>query len=85
MDCQIELSFPTLHMKRQRYGVFGMVTNMDRESEKLIHWMHERWGKREKSHAEMKDKLGGSKLPPENFGENAAWWWILGDVIYWTY
>ena len=42
-----------------------------------IHWLHERCGKSEEAHAVMKDDLAGGKLPSEDFGENAAWWWIL--------
>ncbi len=45
MDCQIELPFPTMGIKNRRYKVFGMVTNMDWEGERLIHWLHERCGK----------------------------------------
>jgi hypothetical protein len=77
MDRQIELPFPTMDIKSQRYKVFGMVTNMDWEGEKLIHWLHERCGKSEEAHAVMKDDLAGGKLPSEDFGENAAWWWIM--------
>jgi hypothetical protein len=25
----------------------------------------------------MKDDLAGGKLPSTDFGENAAWWWIM--------
>ncbi len=77
MDRQIELPFPTMDIKSQRYKVFGMVTNMDWEGEKLIHWLHKRCGKSEEAHAVMKDDLAGGKLPSEDFGENAAWWWIM--------
>jgi hypothetical protein len=77
MDRQIELPFPTMDIKSQRYKVFGMVTNMDWEGERLIHWLHERCGKSEEAHAVMKDDLAGGKLPSEDFGENAAWWWIM--------
>jgi hypothetical protein len=77
MDRQLELPFPTMDMKSQGYKVFGMVTNMDWEGEKLIHWLHERCGKSEEAHAVMKDDLAGGKLPSEDFGENAAWWWIM--------
>jgi hypothetical protein len=77
MDRQIELPFPTMDIKSQRYKVFGMVTNMNWEGEKLIHWLHERCGKSEEAHAVMKDDLAGGKLPSEDFGENAAWWWIM--------
>jgi len=77
MDRQIELPFPTMDIKSRRYKVFGMVTNMNWEGEKLIHWLHERCGKSEEAHAVMKDDLAGGKLPSEDFGENAAWWWIM--------
>jgi hypothetical protein len=77
MDRQRELPFPTMESKGQRYKVFGMVTNMDWEGEKLIHWLHERCGKGEQAHAVMKDDLAGGKLPSDDFGENAAWWWIM--------
>jgi len=77
MDRQIELPFPTMDIKSQSYKVFGMVTNMDWEGEKLIHWLHERCGKSEEAHAVMKDDLAGGKLPSDDFGENAAWWWIM--------
>ena len=77
MDSQIKLPFPTMDIKSQSYKVFGMVTNMDWEGEKLIHWLHERCSKSEEAHAVMKDDLAGGKLPSEDFGENAAWWWIM--------
>jgi len=74
MDSQIELPFPTMDIDDRRYKVFGMVTNMDWEGEKLIHWLHERCGKSEEAHAVMKDDLAGGKLPSDDFGENATWW-----------
>lgn len=37
MDHQIKLPFPTMDIKNRRYKVFGMVTNMDWEGERLIH------------------------------------------------
>ena len=77
LDRQIELPFPTMESKNRRYKVFGMVTNMDWEGERLIHWLHERCGKSEEAHAAMKDDLARGKLPSDDFGENAAWWWIL--------
>ena len=77
LDRQIELPFPTMESKNRRYKVFGMVTNMDWEGERLIHWLHERCGKSEEAHAAMKDDLAGGKLPSDDFGENAAWWWIM--------
>ncbi len=77
MDTQIKLPFPTMDIDNRKYKVFGMVTNMDWEGEKLIHWMHERCGKSEGAPAVMKDDLAGGKLPSDDFGENAAWWWIM--------
>ena len=77
MDPQLKLPFPTMDIKSQSYKVFGMVTNMDWDGEELIHWLHERCGKSEEAHAVMKDDLAGGKLPSDDFGENAAWWWIM--------
>jgi hypothetical protein len=77
MDSQTKLPFPTMDIDDRRYKVFGMVTNMDWEGERLIHWLHERCGKSEEAHAVMKDDMAGGKLPSEDFGENAAWWWIM--------
>jgi hypothetical protein len=77
MNDQISLPFPTMNVKGKRYKVFGIVTNMDWEGEKLIHWLHERCGKSEEAHAIMKDDLAGGSLPSDDFGENAAWWWIM--------
>jgi hypothetical protein len=72
-----ELPFPTVEMKRQRYKVFGIVTNLDWEGEGLIHWQHERCGKSEEAHQVMKEDLAGGMLPSADFGENAAWWEIM--------
>jgi hypothetical protein len=93
MEQQLELPFPTMHLKGKRYKIFGMVTNpvpsgdsgqalseaegMDWDGEELIHWQHKRCGKSEEAHAVMKDDLAGGKLPSGYFGENAAWWWIM--------
>jgi len=58
--------------------VFGIVTNMKEiNGEDLIHWLHARCGKSEEAHAVMKDDLAGGKLPSADFGENAAWWWMM--------
>jgi hypothetical protein len=77
MQDQISLPFPTMNVKGKKYKVFGIVTNMDWEGEELIHWLHERCGKSEEAHAVMKDDLAGGSLPSDDFGENAAWWWIM--------
>ena len=77
MEQQLSLPFPTVEMKSKKYKVYGIVTNMDWEGEALIHWYHQRCGKSEQAHAVMKDDLAGGKLPSGDFGENAAWWWIM--------
>jgi len=79
-DPQRSLPFPTMQIAEKKYKVFGIVTNIDYEEmngENLIHWLHERCGKSEEIHAVMKDDLAGGKLPSADFGENAAWWWIM--------
>jgi hypothetical protein len=77
MEQQLSLPFPTMELKGKRYKVFGIVTNMDWQAEELIHWHHQRCGKSEEAHSVMKDDLAGGKLPSNDFGENAAWWWMM--------
>jgi hypothetical protein len=77
MEGPVELPFPTLRMEKKRYKVFGVVTNRDREGNELINWLHQRCGKSEEAHSIMKEDLAGGKLPSSEFGENAAWWWIM--------
>jgi hypothetical protein len=74
---QQELPFQTLQMDLEHYKLFGLVTNMDWDGEKLIHWHRERCGKSEEAHSVMKEDFAGGKLPSGDFGENAAWWWIM--------
>jgi hypothetical protein len=50
---------------------------MDWAGEELIHWHRGRCGKSEEVHSVMKEDFAGGKLPSEDFGENAAWWWIM--------
>jgi hypothetical protein len=76
METQQELPFQTLRMYGVRYKVFGVVTNMDWEGERLIHWLHERCGKSEEVHAVLKHDLATARMPSQLFGVNAAWWWI---------
>ncbi len=77
-DPQLALPFPTMQIDTKRYKVFGIVTNIkEMNGEDLIHWLHARCGKSEEAHAVMKDDLAGGKLPSADFGENAAWWWIM--------
>jgi len=77
MEGQVDLPFPTMRMEKQRYKVFGVVTNRDLEGNELINWLHQRCGKSEEAHSIMKEDLAGGKLPSSEFGENAAWWWIM--------
>jgi len=71
------LPFQTITFAHIQYKLFGMVTNMDWEGDRLIRWHHARCGKSEEAHAVMKEDLAGGKLPSGDFGENAAWWWIM--------
>lgn len=69
--------FPTMEMGEQKYKVFGTVSNLDWEGGEVIRWLHKRCGRSEEAHAIMKEDLAGGKLPSGDFGENAAWWWIM--------
>lgn len=72
-----EFSFPVIRLKERRYKVFGIVTNMDWSGDVLIQWLHQRCGKSEEAHAAMKNDFAGGQFPSGDFGENAAWWWIM--------
>jgi hypothetical protein len=76
LESQQELPFQTLRMEGVKYKVFGIVTNMDWEGERLIHWLHERCGKSEEVHAVLKHDLAAARMPSQHFGANAAWWWM---------
>jgi hypothetical protein len=69
--------FPTMSIESKKYKVFGMVTNMDWDGQELIPWFYKRCGKSEEAHSIMKEDLAGGKLPSDDFGVNAAWWWIM--------
>jgi len=72
-----EYLFPVIRIKERRYKVFGIVTNMDWAGEELIPWLYQRCGKSEEAHAAMKNDFAGGRFPSGDFGENAAWWWIM--------
>lgn len=74
---QKRLPFQTLQMNANDYKLFGLVSNMDWEGEKLIHWSRKRCGYSEQVHSEMKAGFAGGKLPSGKFGANAAWWWLM--------
>jgi hypothetical protein len=77
LEQEKQYPFPTMAMKESKYKVFGIVTNMDWDGNELIRWFYERCGKSEEAHSVMKEDLAGGKLPSSDFGENAAWWWIV--------
>lgn len=72
-----EEPFPTLSTGSKKYKVFGIVTNMDWDGQVLIPWLYKRCGKSEEAHSIMKEDLAGGKLPTDDLGANAAWWWIM--------
>jgi hypothetical protein len=72
-----EAPFPTMSMESKKYKVFGIVTTMDWDGQELIPWLYKRCGKSEEAHSIMKEDLAGGKLPSDDFGVNAAWWWIM--------
>jgi len=69
--------FPVMKLKSRQYKVFGTVTNMDWAGQELITWLYERCGRSEQAHSEMKSDFTGGRFPSGDFGENAAWWWIM--------
>ncbi|MFH1313975.1 MAG: transposase [Candidatus Eisenbacteria bacterium] len=71
-----ELPFPTIDLDKKRYKLFGVVTNMDWQGERLFWWQRERCGKSEEVHDILKNDLAGGIMPSGYFGSNAAWWWI---------
>jgi len=77
MDDDKAYPFPTMAMDTKKYKVFGIVTDMDWDGQELIPWFYKRCGKSEEAHSVMKEDLAGGKLPSDDFGSNAAWWWIM--------
>ena len=77
MEDNLELPFPTMNINNKRYKVTAVVTNLDWFGENVIHWYRERCGKSEEVHSVMKEDLAGGRFPSSDFGENAAWWWIM--------
>jgi hypothetical protein len=69
--------FQTMRKAGVKYKVFGIVTNMDWDGQELIEWHYKRCGRSEQAHSVMKEDLAGGTLPSGDFGENAAWWWIM--------
>ena len=76
-DHQRRLPFQTVQLGQVHYKLYGLVTNIDADGERIIHWHRERCGKSEEVHAVMKEDHAGGKLPSADFGENSAWWAIM--------
>lgn len=77
LEGERSLPFSPVQMGVESYKVSGVVTTLDWSGEAVIAWLRERCGKSEEAHAVMKEDLAGGKLPSGDFGENAAWWWIM--------
>lgn len=75
-DEQPELPFQTIRRKGITYKIFGVVTNLDWDGEKVILWHDERCGKSEEAHKILKEDFAGGKMPSGEFGVNAAWWQV---------
>jgi hypothetical protein len=73
----MELPFPTFNHGGTAYKLRAIVSNMDWAGDRLIRFSYERCGKSEEAHSLLKEDLAGGKLPSGDFGENAAWWWIV--------
>lgn len=77
VEGQKALPFATVQMESVPYKLFGVVTTLDWSGQAVIDWLRERCGKSEEAHSVMKEDLAGGKFPSGDFGENAAWWWIM--------
>jgi len=77
MEDHLELPFPTMIMENKRYKLTALVTNLQWHGEEVVHWYRQRCGKSEEVHSIMKKDLAGGRFPSADFGENAAWWWIM--------
>ncbi len=74
---EAQLPFPSMTFNKNRYKLFGLVTNRDIPGDELIWWHRKRCGKGEEMHKIMKEDLAGGQLPSARFGVNAAWWGIM--------
>lgn len=77
MEEQLNFPFPTIRMNNKKYKLTSIVSNLDWHGEDIIHWYRKRAGKSEEAHSIMKEDFAGGKFPSSDFGENAAWWWIM--------
>jgi hypothetical protein len=50
-----------------------VVTNLDWAGDRLLQWQREKAGTIEHVHDEVKNALGGGRMPSQHFHANAAW------------
>ena len=55
---------------------FAVITNLDWSGDRLLPWHREKAGTIEHVHDEIKNGLGGSRLPSQHVAVNAAWFII---------
>ena len=56
-----------------RYHYHAVITNRDVPGDELLRWHRQKAGTIEHVHDEVKNDLGGGRLPSGKFGANAAW------------
>jgi hypothetical protein len=56
-----------------RYHYHAVITNRDLPGDELLRWHRQKAGTIEHVHDEVKNDLGGGRLPSGKFGANAAW------------
>jgi hypothetical protein len=54
----------------------AVLTNRVERGDKVVEWHREKAGTVEHVHEELKNGLGGGRLPSNKFGANAAWFRI---------
>lgn len=56
-----------------QYHYHAVITNREMDGGQLLNWHREKAGTIEHVHDEIKNGLGGGRMPSGNFGANAAW------------
>ena len=51
----------------------AVISNQQTEVNRLLEWHREKVGTVEHTHDEVKNTLGGGRLPSQRFGMNSAW------------
>lgn len=74
---QRELPFPAYNRGVKLYALRVIATNLEGwDGEDVVLFADERCGKSEEAHGVLKHDLAAGKLPSQDFGANAAWWWM---------